>query len=113
MTTYLRLFIVNTLDLILYTYELCYSNCFYYKQPEHYIRRTNSNELELGTYGSPINIASQPLNIDIQTILIEPIETETDKSSDTEQFIPEVIEMNKQKSPNTYEWDILEESFST
>ena len=68
MTTYLRLFLVNTLDLVLYTYELCYSNCFYYKQPEHYIRRTNSNELELGTYGSPINIASQPLNIDIQNM---------------------------------------------
>ena len=118
MTTYLRLFIVNTLDLVLYTYELCYSNCFYYKQPEHYIRRTNSNELELGTYGSPINIASQPININIQNIPIETIETETietetEKSTDTEQFIPEVIEMNKQKSPNTYEWDILEESFST
>ena len=132
MTTYLRLFIVNTLDLVLYTYELCYSNCFYYKQPEHYIRRTNSNELELGTYGSPINIASQPININIQNIpietietetietietetieTIETIETETEKSTDTEQFIPEVIEMNKQKSPNTYEWDILEESFST
>ena len=86
MTTYLRLFLVNTLDLILYTYELCYSNCFYYKQSEHYIKRTNSNELELGTYGSPINIASQPLNIDIQPIPIEtiPIETETEVETEVE-----------------------------
>ena len=101
MTTYLRLFLVNTLDLFFHTYQMCYSNCFYYKHSEHNIRRTNSNELELCN-SSPINITSQPITISNFN--------SDDKSHNNDR---EVIEMNKIKSPTNYEWDILEESFST
>ena len=90
-TTYVRLFLVNTLDMLFFTYNFCYDNCFSFDKfkttkttttttTTTTNKRKNSNYLELGliysTNQTPINITTQPL------VSINDIKKETNNIDD-------------------------------
>ena len=118
-TTYFRLFLVNTLDMLFFTYNFCYENCFSFDKfktttttttPTPTTKRKNSNDLELGfiysSNNSPINITTQPLlNINDKNNIIEEINDTKLEIKEENKFSPEIIEFSD--NIENVDWDIL------